>query len=463
MPLVRRIVFDFVRRRRVVLGLAGGFFFFFVTSSAFEPGHTGWLRNVFFAYVIASLGSVLFYSDRVYGWQRVVLLLPQSSQAAAMISWCICVGIPTVGVLLLSMPGALILMQGLDSTLFAVVFPNLSLGFASSSLCYFVFMLAPGNVSASFYRHAVSKFVATVLVMGIWFSGMILSLRLTTWKPIPPQTCFLLVMSGLLFSAAGFHQFRSIARGKTTARDAPRQHGPVSVKSARTTSSGGLTGWRHPSVRRMVRQAGLALAAVSIFLLYEAATFLFSGGSMELRFGPPERSFLPSVLFACLIVCGYSAALAETPSARLLRTLPLDSVQCSLQLLGWGSAAVLFLVALTGGAFLLVGNENHSVAWFLSLLAAAGPASLCVPISAYMSKTAIETIIALVIVSYATAVCLHFAPLIALSFLVLVAPAVCVGGLVLSLVLLVQILSRSSRAFLSQERVKVQVQVHVVR
>ena len=449
----RRIAIDYLRRKRLQLAFLGALYLLLCGAALAIGSDVSWRKLTWtLAYFLAPyLGTFPYWYDGVRGWRRSAHLLPLDSDSAATISWCVCVGIPTLGLLLLSLPAAAFSSTNAHSFWAPIIVPTVSVSFASASFVYFVCMLVPTNLSPNLSKRSVPR--ASVMLIGlvIWVFGASLVIRWAEsgrWG----ADLILFVLCGLVFSWAGFGRARSAASGTMSASSVLRPRGLTTANSGRHASTERLTGWAQLTAQCLVRQAGLAFGAVLVYLLYEAARVYFFDGTREFQYGTQQRSLLPSVLLASLVFLGYMATLDGFFSPRLLRTLPLSPVRCGLQFIGLACGSVLFLITLSGGAFFLMGNEDYSIGLFLNLLGAAGPASLSFPWALYIRNKTIDVISLVFLVLAPTVAWTHVASLLKLSALVFVAPAVFVGGNLVSLMFVIRILSRSSRVYGGQLR-----------
>ena len=449
--MIRRIVLDFARRHRVVLGLLGGFYCVIAVTGTFESSGGEWAKlSLLLAYSFAScLGPILAQFDCLRGWLRAVRQLPVNSAGAVSLSlWSICVGIPTAWVLLLTLPTAVFWSPDQFDQWFSLILATSSIAFASASVLFFT--ITPKTQTEGFLGQRMLGAVTSLLGLAIWLSGFILYFR---WAggarsgidfPSLP-----VLIAGVIFSLAGLLRLRSTLFGTARVTSVFQRLGREPVKQWRDEFNSGLTGWAHLTAGWIVRQARLALGVFLLYLLFGVALHYYRFGEIaELAFGSATPAYsLLSVLAAALLVFGYGATATEISSARLFRTLPCGSIHGGLRLICSAFAAVLCLVALIGLALLVIENTNNTVGWLLSLVGAAGPASLAIPCALYVRETVHSVAIPTILILAATIAWTHVAPLMDLLTLGIVAPAVCLGGNLLSLALVFGIFSRSSRAY----------------
>lgn len=453
MPFVCRVVLDFVRRRRLLLGLLGGYFLLgaLVLASEYRDGRRMlWLL----AYLLASaFGATAHHFDESRGWLRAVRQLPQGNKSAATLYWCIHVGVPTLGILFLCLPAAVLYASDQYDFWMFIILPIFGFAFASASMFHFVFALVPKNRSRDPGKRSMPRVVLMLVVGAIWFSGFAFYSRWADSGRWDTHVFPYYVMVGLLFSAAGSWQVRSAVNGTRPTRFFSQERRSGTAKSRRKALTAGLSGWGHLFSRWIVGQVGLASVVILTYLLYEAVKYSLFGDVMELKFATAEPSMIRSILLACPVTLGYALAIGGISSTRILRTLPLSPLQCSLNLLGLATGTVLSLVALTGLAFFLIGQDNGSIGWFLCFLGAVGPASLTAPCALYMHDTVVGAMGSSLLVLAATVIWMYVASPIGITSLALVAPLVAVGGTAVSLLLVSRILVRSSRAYRGQVHV----------
>ena len=449
-----RIVLDFARRWGIFLGLLGGFYCLIAVTGVFDGNYGEWGRlTLFLAYAITpSLGPIIFQFDCLRGWRRPVQQLPVNFVAAVSLSsWCICVGIPASLVSLLTMPTAVFWSPDQYDDWFSLILATFSIVFASASWWYLFFPW--NNLNGAFRRRSWPNAVSGLLYLVFWLSGFFLYIRWAgrgrSGLDFPFLYC---LMAGLIFSVAGFWRMRLMLFGAAIVNSVSQRLGREPVKQESDVLIGGLTGWAHLTTGWIVRQAGLALGTFLLYLLLGAALHYYRFGEIaELQFGSATPAYsLPLLLAAVLVVLGYAAIAIEISSVRLLRTLPFSAIRGGLWLICSAFAAILCLVALVGVGLSILENKNNATGWLLSFVGGAGPASFAIPCALYLRDTVVSHAIPIFLVMAATIVWMHVAPLMELSTLGIVAPAVCVGGNVLSLLLVISIFSRSSLAYRTQ-------------
>lgn len=449
-----RIVLDFARRHRFVLALLGGFYCVIAVTGTFESSYGQWVKlSLFLAYSFAScLGPIFAQFDCLRGWLRAVRQLPVNSAGAVSLSlWSICVGIPTAWVLLLTLPTAVFWSPDQFDQWFSLILATSSIVFASASV--FFLTLTPTGRTGRLGGQRMPGAVFSLLGLAIWLSGFFLYFR---WaggaRSAMDFPSLPVLMAGVIFSVAGLLRLRSTLFGTAKVTSVFQRLGREPVKQWRDEFKSGLTGWAHLTAGWIVRQVGLALGAVVLYVLFGAALHYYRLG--EIAELPSFESATPAyslslLLAATLLVLGYGATAIEISSARLFRTLPCGSIHGGLRLICSAFAAILCLLTPVGLALLVIENTNDAVGWLFSLVGAAGPASLAIPCALYLRDTVVS-VGPSILVWAATVAWMHIAPLMDLLTLGIVAPAVCLGGNLLSLLLVIGIFSRSSSAYRDQ-------------
>ncbi len=447
------IVRDFARRRRLILGLLGGFYCLIAVTGAIENEYGEWAKlSLFLAYAIAPvLGSILVHFDSLRGWQRAVQQLPVNSGTAVNFSlWSICVGIPTAWLVLLTLPTVVFWSPDQFDRWFSLILATFSIVFASASV--FLFGLAPNKPDGRDRGRAKQDAVLTLLGLAIWLSGFVLYFRWAGGARSGFDFPYLpVLMAGFLLSGAGLLRLQAKLVGTAKVSRVPQRFAREPVRSWHDSFMGESIGWAHLTVVWLVRQVKLILGAAVVALLIGVAQHYFRFIEIEeLAIGPATPALSYSLLFAATLVSmGYGAIAIEISSARMLRALPLSSMHGGLRLVCLAFAAILCLIALFGVALFLLEKDNI-IGWLFLLVGATGFASLAIPCALYFHDTNLSASIPLILVFAATIAWMHIAPLMELSALSIVAPAVCLGGNLLTLSLVVGIFSRSSRAYRDQ-------------